>query len=195
MAWSTPKTDWAAGNTPLHSDFNRAEGNTAVLGNLRSYPTATGTGTAIAVTTGYFELTANRAFTFIASADNSGTATTINVDGTGVKNLYNVGGTDAPNIISGNAYKVWYNGTNFYIDDSKVDKVAGKGLSTNDYDNTEKAAVAGKLDKAGGTMTGVLTAQSNTSYTTKQCRNIILSTADAVLNDMADGDIWIKHEA
>ena len=50
-----------------------------------------------------------------------------------------------------------------------------------------------KLDKSGGTMTGVLTAQSNTSYTTKQVRNIILSTADAVLSSMADGDIWIKY--
>ena len=77
---------------------------------------------------------------------------------------------------------------------NKVDKVAGKGLSTNDYDNTEVAKIAGKLDKSGGTMTGILTAQSNTSYATKQCRNMILSTTDAVLNDMADGDIWIKYE-
>lgn len=39
----------------------------------------------------------------------------------------------------------------------KVDKVEGKGLSTNDYTNADKAALAGKLDKSGGTMTGKLT--------------------------------------
>ena len=46
--------------------------------------------------------------------------------------------------------------------------------------------------KAGGTMTGILTAQNNTSYTTKQVRNIIISTSDATLSSMANGDIWIK---
>ena len=49
-----------------------------------------------------------------------------------------------------------------------------------------------KLNIAGGTMTGILVAQNNTSYTTKQVRNIIVSTADPVLADMANGDIWIK---
>jgi predicted MPP superfamily phosphohydrolase len=32
--------------------------------------------------------------------------------------------------------------------DNKVDKVTGKGLSTNDYDNNEKATLAGKADKS-----------------------------------------------
>ena len=48
------------------------------------------------------------------------------------------------------------------------------------------------LAKSGGTMTGILTAQSNTSYTTKQARNIIISTSDPTLSSMANGDIWIK---
>lgn len=38
-----------------------------------------------------------------------------------------------------------------------VPKVEGKGLSTNDYTDAEKAALAGKLDKSGGTMAGKLT--------------------------------------
>lgn len=50
-----------------------------------------------------------------------------------------------------------------------------------------------KLDKTGGTLTGILTAQSNTSYTVRQTRNIILSTASADVNTMQDGDIWIKY--
>jgi len=49
-------------------------------------------------------------------------------------------------------------------------------------------------DKSGGTMTGILTAQSNTSYTVRQVRNIILSTADANVDAMQNGDIWIKYK-
>jgi len=51
----------------------------------------------------------------------------------------------------------------------------------------------GALPIAGGTMTGALVAQTNTNYTTKQMRNVIMSTSDAVLGSMADGDIWIKY--
>ncbi len=50
------------------------------------------------------------------------------------------------------------------------------------------------LPKAGGTMTGILIVQSNTSYTTRQVHNIILSTADADVNAMQNGDIWIKYK-
>jgi hypothetical protein len=45
----------------------------------------------------------------------------------------------------------------------------------------------------GTTMTSIITAQNNTSYTTKQIRNITLSTADA--SGGANGDIWIKYIA
>jgi parallel beta-helix repeat protein len=47
----------------------------------------------------------------------------------------------------------------------------------------------------GGTMTGILTAQNNTDYTTKQVRNIILSTANPASADGENGDIWIKYKA
>lgn len=47
-----------------------------------------------------------------------------------------------------------------------------------------------KLDSA-PTMTSVLTAQNNTSYTTKQVRNITLSTSDP--SGGSNGDIWIKY--
>lgn len=42
------------------------------------------------------------------------------------------------------------------------------------------AELAGKLDKAGGSMTGVLKAQDNTEYTTYQVRNMALSTTAAL---------------
>ena len=50
-----------------------------------------------------------------------------------------------------------------------------------------------QLPIAGGTMTGVLKAQTNVAYTTAQVRNVILSTGDAVLGSMSNGDIWIKY--
>ena len=56
-----------------------------------------------------------------------------------------------------------------------------------------KDEIDSRLPKTGGTMTGILTAQSNTSYTVRQVRNIILSTASADVNAMQNGDIWIKY--
>ena len=43
------------------------------------------------------------------------------------------------------------------------------------------------------TFTGIAKVTSNTSYTTKQLRNIIISTADADPAQMGTGDIWIKY--
>lgn len=61
---------------------------------------------------------------------------------------------------------------------------------------TRDTAVANeKLSLSGGTMEGVLTAKSNTQYTTKQVRNIFLSTADPTDADGENGDIWLKYEA
>lgn len=53
---------------------------------------------------------------------------------------------------------------------------------------------SGGMPLTGGTFEGIVTAQNNTSYTTKQIRNIILSTSDADVGLMANGDLWIKYE-
>lgn len=49
------------------------------------------------------------------------------------------------------------------------------------------------LSKSGGTMTGVLTAQNNTSYTTKQVRNIFLIADGETLPTGANGDICLVY--
>lgn len=49
------------------------------------------------------------------------------------------------------------------------------------------------LPLSGGTMTGVLYPQRNTSYTTGQARRIILSTGNP--SGGGNGDIWIKYIA
>ena len=48
-------------------------------------------------------------------------------------------------------------------------------------------------NRGGDAMAGILTAQANTSYTVRQVHNVILSTADADVNAMDNGDIWIKY--
>ena len=48
-----------------------------------------------------------------------------------------------------------------------------------------------KMNVSGGTMTGALIAQNNTNYTTKQVRNIFISTSDP--SGGTSGDIWIKY--
>lgn len=48
-----------------------------------------------------------------------------------------------------------------------------------------------KMNVSGGTMTGALVAQNNTNYTTKQVRNVFISTSDPSGGE--SGDIWIKY--
>jgi len=67
-----------------------------------TYQVATGTATAIIVTMA--TLVSGYAKTFIASANNSGSATTING-----KPLYKPSTVIAPTLIAGKAYTVWYN--------------------------------------------------------------------------------------
>ncbi len=53
-----------------------------------------------------------------------------------------------------------------------------KANSTHTHSNyLTSSDITGKLDKSGGTMTGALTAQANTNYTTYQVRNIAFSTS------------------
>ncbi|MGO5076079.1 hypothetical protein ACTQ4K_19555, partial [Clostridium sporogenes] len=46
------------------------------------------------------------------------------------------------------------------------------------------------MPKSGGDFTGIVKAYSNTSYSVAQARNIILSSSDANVNLMKDGEIW-----
>lgn len=76
----------------------------------------------------------------------------------------------------------------------------GKDYVLTDADKTAIASqaaaqidVSGKLDKSGGTMTGVLTAQNNTSYMTKQVRNVFLVADGESLPTGANGDICLVY--
>jgi hypothetical protein len=73
----------------------------------------------------------------------------------------------------------------------------GKAASSHDHaiaDVTDlQTTLNAKLDLSGGTMTGVLYPQQNTSYTTGQARRIILSTGNP--SGGGNGDVWIKYIA
>jgi hypothetical protein len=60
---------------------------------------------------------------------------------------------------------------------------------------TSHQDISGKLDKSGGTMTGKLTAQNNTSYTTKQVRNAFLIKEGSSLPSGASGDLCFVYKA
>ena len=65
---------------------------------------------------------------------------------------------------------------------NKVITVALNGKADTSHTHNEYAtttALNNKLDKSGGTLTGTLTAQANTNYTTYQVRNIALNTTAA----------------
>jgi len=70
------------------------------------------------------------------------------------------------------------------------------GISTLSGSNTGDQTLP-TLSSLGGaplaspTFTGTVTAPTNTAYTTRQVRNVVLSTADA--SGGSNGDIWFKY--
>lgn len=66
---------------------------------------------------------------------------------------------------------------------NKVIAAALNNKADSNHTHSEYAtttALNNKLDKSGGTLTGALTAQANTNYTTYQVRNIALNTTAAI---------------
>lgn len=165
--YQIPKTNWTADNAPTKDDMNRIEGNIGAIANIRAFPTAGGSGTAITVTTGYFELVNGMQFTFIASAANGAAATTLNCDGAGAKPLYKAGTAVAPNLISGKAYTVWYNSASacFFI------KASAEGTATTaqvlagvPFSNESDTGLIGAMPEIGSVGTIILDV-NNEEYT------------------------------
>lgn len=109
------------------------------------YPVAGGTATAI--TLNLPTLTNGYAKTFIANANNSGAATTINS-----KPLYKPGTTIAPTLISGKAYTVWYNSTSlcFFIKASaEGNAIVGQVLAGYTFSNDNDTGLTGTMANKG----------------------------------------------
>ena len=103
-----------------------------------------------------------------------------------------VSSTSTTTAATPNSVKQAYDKANAAYD--KANTAYDKANAAYDKANAAYDKANAALPKTGGEMTGILTAQSNTSYTTRQVRNIILSTADADVDAMQNGDIWIKYK-
>lgn len=78
-----------------------------------------------------------------------------------------------------NNYKIWHSGNDG----------SGSGLDADKLDGLNASSFVRR--NAAQTMAARLTAQNNSSYTTKQVRNITLSTSNP--SGGANGDVWIKY--
>lgn len=111
------------------------------------YQTAGGTATAITLTING-TLANGYPITFIASANNSGAATTINN-----KKLYKPNTTTAPNLIAGKAYTIWYsaagdsgNGCFFIKASAEGNTIASHVLAGDTFSNYSDTGLIGTLD-------------------------------------------------
>lgn len=211
--WQTPNTGWAAGNIPTATDFNRIEGNAyaSELGDRTVDPAQTpvsNTGTlrqfldwltnrikAITGKTNWYDAPD----TTLAAANTHYSATT-GVHGVGASTVESAAGAQAkvdahavltaPHSATSEAIANRLILRDAYGRAQVAAPSAAADIARKDYvDN----AVADFLPLSGGTMTGILYPQQNTSYTTGQARRIILSTDDP--SGGGNGDVWIKYEA
>lgn len=97
-------SDSASINT-INSNMDTIDSTIKNLSDQSIFQTAGGTANAITLTLPS-SLVNGCPITFIASANNNGSATTING-----KPLYKPNTTTAPNLVTGKAYTVWYNST------------------------------------------------------------------------------------
>ena len=107
-------------------------------------PIAGGTATAITIPTANFLQIQGGKLVFIAAANNSGAATTINS-----LPLYKPGTTTSPKLVAGKMYTVWYdsaNGGRFFLQASaEGTAVAGNVLAGKTFSNDDDTGVVGTL--------------------------------------------------
>ena len=88
---------------------------------------------------------------------------------------------------------------NLTSDSTDIPLSAAQGKALNESINSLQSDInilqTNVMGINGGTMKGALIAQSNSNYTQRQVRNIILSTTEPSAGDGQDGDIWLIYEA
>lgn len=130
------------------SDGNSVETQLADIANVIL---ATGIGTAITLDMpSVAAYNTNMKLTFIASAANSGSATTININDLGAINLYKPNTATAPNLKNGKPYTVWYNGTSFFLQASaEGDALAEHVLAGKTFSNDDDTELVGTMTNHG----------------------------------------------
>ena len=76
---------------------------------------------------------------------------------------------------------------------TSVGQISGISESVTTLESEVSTLDSEKLDVSGGTLTGALVAQSNTNYSVRQVRNIIISTSEPTSSDGQNGDIWLVY--
>ncbi len=189
------ETTWVDGGAPSISAAKLNNIEDAIV-SLRDFPTAGGTANAITVTAYHFSLTAGVALTFVASANNSGAATTLNVNSLGAKSVYKPGGTAAPTIISGKAYTVWYNGTSFFVKAAaEGTALASKVLTGYTFSNNSDTGISGSMPNRAGDVAAVSYHRDGTSihvipaqgYTDGSDDASVITDADFVTGNIKSG--------
>ena len=140
---------------------------TTNISNIQKYFPASGTATAITVTTGFFNLVNGQSFTFIASANNNGAPTTINADAKGARNLYKPNTTTTPRLIAGKAYTVWYDTTSscFFLKASaEGNAIAANVLAGKTFSNDDDTGLSGTMPN-NGSQTATLSITGSTKPT------------------------------
>lgn len=174
--------------------------------------TASATAAKVVTTiTGDFTLKEGATVYVLFNNDNTSTSRiTLNVDGTGniAVNLNSADGITAYQIAAKQVICFVYDGESFRVQGGSLATTTYYGLtklsSSTSSTATDMAATPSAVKEAydlasaampvsGGTMTGVLTAQNNTSYTTKQVRNIILVAEGSSLPSGSNGDICLVY--
>ena len=176
--------------------------------------TASATAAKVVTTiTGDFTLKEGATVYVLFNTDNTSTSRiTLNVDGTGnvAVNLNSTNGMTAYQIAAKQVVCFVYDGESFRVQGGSLATTTYYGLtklsSSTSSTATNMAATPSAVKEAydlanaavpvsGGTMTGILTAQNNTSYTTKQVRNIILVAEGSSLPSGSNGDICLVYSS
>jgi hypothetical protein len=135
----------------LSDDPTDIKARVALTNNQVEVKTAGGTATAVTLSDfglgGYFT---GLKVTFIASADNGGEATTINIDGKGAKSIYKPASVIAPNFKAGRAYTIYYSGTSFFWQASaEGNAVVADVLASKTFSNDDDTGLVGTMPNRG----------------------------------------------
>lgn len=108
---------WDGNEYPKREDFvNDNAKIDAALSDCSSVVNASGTATNVLINIpSILTLRAGLKITFLASHNNNGALTSINLNDLGAKNLYKPGTEVSPKLVAGKAYDIWFNGTSFFL--------------------------------------------------------------------------------
>jgi hypothetical protein len=160
--WQNKIPGVQAGTKVSAGIMNSMEKGIELTNSQSEVKTAGGTATAITLSGfGLDDYFTGLKVTFIASANNNGAATTINIDGKGAKSIFKPATVLAPNFKAGRAYTIYYSGTSFFWQASaEGDAVVANVLAGKTFSNDDDTGLIGTIPSK--------TAQTFTPGTTNQ---------------------------